>query len=270
MRRCGRPGQGGARQAVERGEVNGRDPREAREERGERTRLAPPGERGPRSPHLLHRLLELLLHALGREPAERRRARHDRVPRRRLDRELEPRREADRAQRPEPVLAHPVVGHSHGAHDAAGEVTAPVVGVVHRVPRGRVRDRVDREVAPREVVVERGAEGDPRVAAVGLHVAPEGGDLVHAAVAVEHAHGAELDAHRAPVRRKSPCTSAGRAEVATSQSRLGRPSSASRTAPPTHQVSCPAAVSRATISTTPRGGAISGIGSARCSRRERG
>lgn len=56
------------------------------------------------------------------------------------------------------------------------------------------------------------------------------------------------------VRRKIFCTCWGVAAVARSQSRWGCPNKASRTAPPTHQVSKPAPSSRRTSATTGWGG----------------
>ena len=60
------------------------------------------------------------------------------------------------------------------------------------------------------------------------------------------------------VRLKRRFTSVGVAAVARSQSRCGRPSNASRTAPPTHQVSKPARSSVAAISRTSFGGSRTG------------
>ena len=69
----------------------------------------------------------------------------------------------------------------------------PSKRVANLVEARRVRDRVDREVTPRQVVLERHAELDLGVSPVRFDVPPKGRDLVHLARAVEHANGPEVD-----------------------------------------------------------------------------
>ena len=102
----------------------------------------------------------------------------DRRQRRRIDGELVAAREPDRAQRPQPILAHALLRVAHGAHDAGAQIGLSVKWIAH-VPRARTkRDRIDREVAPREILVQARAELHLGVPAVRLHVATKGGDLV--------------------------------------------------------------------------------------------
>src|SRR6185312_13519213 len=116
--------------------------------------VAPHAERTPGQIHLGHRLLDLLLHAFHRQAAEVRRGIEDGAPRTRLDREAEARGETNRAERPEPVLAHPVGCDAHRAHEAVLEVRAAVKGVAQLTRVGTVREGVDREIASREILVQ--------------------------------------------------------------------------------------------------------------------
>src|SRR5438132_10775832 len=67
-----------------------------------------------------------------------------------------------------------------------------------------VGDRVDREVAPGEVVSERDAELHYGVPAVGADVPAERGDLVGPLVPVEYRHRAVLDPHRHRTLEQAP------------------------------------------------------------------
>ena len=116
-----------------------------------------------------------------------------------------PNRAANRMPRSarRPVLAHASVRVAHRAHDPRVQVALAAERVAQLVAPGRIGDRVDREVASRQVVVERHAEFDDRVAPVRLHVAAERRHLVHRAFAIEHANRSELDADRnRPARTK--------------------------------------------------------------------
>jgi hypothetical protein len=57
-----------------------------------------------------------------------------------------------------------------------------------------IRHGVYRKIPSRQVLIQRGTELNHRVTAVRLHVAPEGGDLVHPVLAVQHADRAKLNA----------------------------------------------------------------------------
>ena len=161
--------------------------------------LSPETERFTGPTHLLHRFLELLTHPLGGQAPDLARAAEDRLPGQRFDAEAETRREPERAQGAQAILAHARLGIPDGAQHSRGEVALPAKWVAQFTQRRGPCHRVDREVAAGQVIVERDAELDVRMSAVGLHVAPEGRDLVEPAVPVEHAHGAMLDAdwHRA-------------------------------------------------------------------------
>src|SRR5215213_8490 len=100
-----------------------------------------------------------------------RRAAGDRVPRVGVDGEFETRREPYRAKGAQAVLAHPLVGYADRADDPTLEVEASPERVADLARPGRERDGVDREIPACEVVVERGAELDLRVATVWLDVA---------------------------------------------------------------------------------------------------
>src|ERR1041385_5236146 len=113
----------------------------------------------------------------------------------RLELEREPRCEPNAAQRPESILAHAGMRIADRAHNTALEISATAEWITQLALRRRVRDCIDREVTPGEIIVERNAELDLGVTPVGLHVATERGDLVHDPVIVEHADRAELDPH---------------------------------------------------------------------------
>ncbi len=113
-----------------------------------------------------------------------------------VDVELEAGRETDRTERAQAVLAHAIRRIPDGADDAAGEIGTASERVADLVRARLVRDRVDGEVAAREVFVECGPEFHDRVAAIGLNVSPECGHLVGHVMAVEHANRAVLDAER--------------------------------------------------------------------------
>jgi hypothetical protein len=154
------------------------------------------------------------------------------------------------------------------AQHATLQVGRAAVRVAQLVADGVPGDRVDREVAPLQVLRQRVGEPHAGAAAEGLHIATEGRDLVHPAAPRQHSDSAVLDAdrHGAAEDRR---TSAGLAAVARSQSSGCSPASASRTAPPTAHVSKPASSSRRAIQTT-SAGAGSGCASAITPSRDRG
>ena len=188
-----------------------------------------------------------------------RRRRLDRRARRVLYAEVVSAGEANRPQRPQPILAHSLLRVAHRAHDAGAQVQLATERVANLTRPRTVRDRVDREVAPREILVEARAELHHRVPPVRLHVAAKGRDLVRDARVVEDADGAELDPDGdGAFRPNRSRTCSGLAGVARSQSSGWPPSSASRIAPPTHHASNPAASRRRAISST------LGVGWSRC------
>ena len=96
-----------------------------------------------------------------------------------------------------PLIALPVTLITGAALlNATLEVVASAEGIAQLVGPRPVGDRVDREVATREVLLETRAELDLGVATVRPHVAAKRRDLVVHAVVVEDAHRAELDPHR--------------------------------------------------------------------------
>src|SRR5262245_61550207 len=97
-----------------------------------------------------------------------RRAATNRLERRLLDGEFESRCESDGAQSSQTVLTHAGGGIADRAHDLPLQVALPMERIAQLLRGGRERDRVDREVAARQVLVERRAELDLGVAAVRL------------------------------------------------------------------------------------------------------
>ena len=79
-------------------------------------------------------------------------------------------------------------------HSDDPEVRTAAERITHAQRLRMHGDGVDREIAAREVLVERGAEAHDGVATVGFHIVPERRDFMQGAVTVEHANGAELDA----------------------------------------------------------------------------
>jgi hypothetical protein len=81
--------------------------------------------------------------------------------------------EAHRPQHPQGVVAHPVQRFAHGPDDAGLEVFSPAEGI-EDLPRERVyRDGVDREVPPRQILLQLLPETYLRVPApLGVEVAP--------------------------------------------------------------------------------------------------
>ena len=124
------------------------------------------------------------------------RALPDGCPSCRLDREIQTSGETNRAERPEAVLPHPLGRGAHGTHDTAIEVILSAERVVETLGLRRICDGVDREIPPRQILVERRSEGHLGMPAVSSHVATECRDLVEHAGVIEHADRPELDAHR--------------------------------------------------------------------------
>src|SRR5687767_9413202 len=120
--------------------------------------LLPERQCSARALDLLHRLLELLLHTLGGEPSEVECALDDRAPRLRVDVKAESCREANGAQGAKSVLAHSLVRIAHRADQPSPDVPLPLEGIVKATRLWVIRDRVQREVPPRKVLVDRGSE----------------------------------------------------------------------------------------------------------------
>src|ERR1051326_5328739 len=137
----------------------------------------------------------LVAHALGRELRQTLGVALRGLQRARVDAEVEARAEAQRPQDPEIVLLEPPVRVAHRANQLLSQVVRALEGVAPLVADRMVGDRVDREVAAREVVGERDAELHHGVPAVGADVPAERGDLVGPVVPVEHRDGAVLDPH---------------------------------------------------------------------------
>ena len=189
------------RKADERGEFGIEDP----EHSGGRIEAERPGRGGVTPENPLH----LLADPLRREmPGLFHRSRQ-RPPRPLLDPEAEPARETKRPQDPQVVFPEPCDRIPDRPENAALEIGPPLEWVaeppVERVPR----NGVDREVAPREILVERIREGDDRMAAARLDIPPEGCDLVEPSSPVEdadgpvgHAHGDRPAKERLHLRRR--------------------------------------------------------------------
>jgi len=102
--------------------------------------------------------------------------------------------EAEIAEDAEVILRHPRPGVADEADAAGAEIGYPRVIIEHLTVR-RHGQGVDGEVAARGVGPPVIGEGDHRVAAVGLDVAPQGGDL-EAAMADDCGHGAVAEPGR--------------------------------------------------------------------------
>jgi hypothetical protein len=185
-----------ARQRVECREPDVVELGERGDQHAQRSDVAPQSERARWAPHLLHHLHQLLLHALVRQPREMRRRAIDRAERRRLDREFVATGEADGPQRAQPILAHALLGVADCSHDAAPDVLSAAERIAQLIGARAIRDRVHREVASRQVLLEARTELHHRVPAVRANVPAKSRDLVMNAVVVEHAHRAEFDPHR--------------------------------------------------------------------------
>jgi hypothetical protein len=92
----------------------------------------------------------------------------------------EPRLETVVTQDAQHILGDPCRGIADKAHTMRREVGPPALGIEDRAV-GREIDRVDREVAPRRVLLPAGAEGDAGVASVGLNISAQGRDFKLAA-----------------------------------------------------------------------------------------
>ena len=154
----------------------------------------------------------------------------------RVELELERRDEARGAEHAQAVLREALVRVADRAEHAAREIAAAVERVDELRVDGVDGDRVDREVAPREVGRDVVDELDPvGPAPVGVRpLAAQRRDLV---VAARRCTTVTVPCS-IPVgmaRGKIASSSFGRASVATSQSAATRPSSRSRTQPPTIQ-----------------------------------
>src|SRR6185312_12043218 len=97
------------------------------------------------------------------------------------------------------IFTHAFLGNADSAEHALREVALPPERIAQLVARRRIRDRIDGEVAAREVLLERFAELYHRMSPVGFDVGSERGDLVHDIVLVQHADRSEFnsDGYRA-------------------------------------------------------------------------
>ncbi len=153
----------------------------------------------PRSPQSLEPLLS---HPLRGEPLQPLGAPPSRRPGLRLNGEPEAGREPDGAEDPEEILANAVPRRPDRPDHSGVNVLPSPEGIAPFVTDRVVGDGVDGEVPPGQVFVERGAEGNDCVTAIGLDVAAEGGHLVKMPAPVEHADRPVADAHRNGVRKE--------------------------------------------------------------------
>ena len=106
----------------------------------------------------------------------------------------EPGMEAKEAQYAQIILAHPVFGQADKA-DAAGAQIGDAADRVGDIAR-RIRvKRVHGEVAPGRVLLDPVGKGDDGAAAIGLHVAAKGRDLMRDAIG-DQRDGAMVDPGR--------------------------------------------------------------------------
>ena len=150
-----------------------------------------------------------------------------------VDRKIEAGGEADGAEHAQVVLAEPLVGVADGADHAALQILASFDEVQNLAAVRVHHEAVDREIAALNVLARIALEMDQRgTAAVGVVVvAAEGGDL-HLGEDIAHQDHPEVGTDR-PERGNRSMMRSGRASVATSKSSGLRPSSRSRTQPPT-------------------------------------
>ena len=101
---------------------------------------------------------------------------------------------AEKAQDPQPVLADALRRVPDEPHAPRAQIGQPAERVDHRAV-GLGIERIHREIAAPRIGLEALAEGDLRVAAIGLDIGAEGRDLVGQA-ARHHGHGAMRDPRR--------------------------------------------------------------------------
>src|SRR5215212_9699814 len=142
---------------------------------------------------LLDSLLDLLLDALGRKTSHVRCAVDYCVPCCRLYLESEASSEPKRTKSTKPILSHPFLRSSHGAHYSALKVFLSAKRICNRFLLGRISDGIDGVVPAGEVFVERRAKLHFGMPSVSAHIAAEGGHLVHYSSFIEHTYCAELD-----------------------------------------------------------------------------
>ena len=169
------------------------------------------------------------------------------------------RRLAHGAHRPQAVLAKARDRIADRADQPLRQIAAAVERIGDGVGQRIVGDRVHREVPPREILGQRlHVRHRRRAAAVQVRPLPAKRGHLHVARrrgVGEHRDRAVLEAGRAPRSscRTAPSPPPGTASVATSKSAGGRPSSMSRTPPPTRCASCPAPRSRRQTASTSAG-----------------
>ncbi|MPL60848.1 hypothetical protein SDC9_06410 [bioreactor metagenome] len=103
--------------------------------------------------------------------------------------------EAEEAQDAQEILADALRGFADEAQPARRQIGQPLTQRVEHGAIGAGVERVHREVAPRRVFLDPGREGDGGVAAEGLDIAAEGGDLVRLVIG-DHRDRAMLDPGR--------------------------------------------------------------------------
>ena len=147
------------------------------EEPGHRARRLPLRERARGEPALREGLRQLVADALAGEARDAGDVACDRCAGRGVVRQIEARRESERAQHPQVVFGKSAIRIADSAENAAFEVVTAAEGVAELAGQGIPGDRVDREVATRKVFVERHAEANIGVSAVGGYVGAKGGHL---------------------------------------------------------------------------------------------
>src|SRR3989441_4513059 len=149
-----------------------------------------------RDPCGRHDPLEPLVpHTLGRELRQPLDVRLRGLERARVNPELKPRAEAQRPQDAQVILLKAPVGVAHGADQLALQVRRALEGILPAVRDGVVGDRVDRVVAPREIVHQRDAELHHGVPAIRPDVLAERRHLMGRAALVQHRDRTVLDPH---------------------------------------------------------------------------
>src|SRR5215218_5676918 len=146
---------------------------EMRNQRFESTAALPEPKRATWPLDLLHCFLDFLLHPLCRQPAKMRCAGRDGTPRRRVDLKAETSGKSQRSERTQPVFAHALFRVAHRLYDLALQISLPVERVLDHSLGGRIGNRIDSEISPREVVYQRRSKLHLCVAPIGFDVAAE-------------------------------------------------------------------------------------------------
>src|SRR5688572_27682597 len=139
-------------------------------------------------------LPQLFTHTLCRKFREEQGRVAERLPRVGVDVQDEMSGEPERPQNPQVILRETLARLTDGAQQGVAQIIEAVVRIAQLAAQRMPGNGVEREIPAGQIFLDRVRELNDGMPAERFDVAPECGDLVHHAIAGEHADGPVLDA----------------------------------------------------------------------------